>query len=199
MSDAQPASALPFSTRLWFAWVCFFRALFDGDFAARAWTVKDALPAAPAAPKKLEKAETSEKPAKTEHRPPPPPPSTDAALQLLGLLQREGRLVDFLEQDVAGFEDAEIGAAARAVHEGTRKALRAHVTLSPVRDEEEDAKLTLPEGFDAASVKLTGNVTGKAPFTGTLRHRGWRATSISLPVAVEGHDVRVLCPAEVEL
>ncbi len=196
-ADAAPAatsaaSSLAFTTRLWFAWVCFFRALFDGDFAGRAWTVRDALPAPAPAPAKA-------RAAKPERPVAPPPPSTDAALQLLGLLQREGRLIDFLEQDVAGFEDAEIGAAARAVHEGTRKALRAHVTLATVRDEEEETKVTLAEGFDAAAVKLTGNVVGKAPYTGTLRHRGWRATKISLPVAVEGHDVRVLCPAEIEL
>jgi hypothetical protein len=173
--------ALPFTTRLWFAWVCFFRTLFDPGFATRAWTVKDALPEAP---KKKEL---------------PPPPSTDAALQLLALFQREGRLIDFLEQDVASFSDADIGAAARAVHEGSRKALRAHVTLSPVRDEEEGAKVKLEDGFDAESVKLSGNVSGKPPFEGVMRHRGWRAARISLPVATAGHDVTVLCPAEVEL
>jgi Domain of unknown function (DUF2760) len=199
VSDAPTSSPLPFTTRLWFAWICFFRALFDGDFAARAWSVRDALPA-PALPAPAKRDEPApDKPAKPERAAPPPPPSTDAALQLLGLLQREGRLIDFLEQDVATFEDAEIGAAARAVHEGSRKALRAHVTLAPVREEEEETKVTLAEGFDAASVKLTGNVTGKPPFAGTLRHRGWRATKISLPVAVDGHDVRILCPAEVEL
>jgi hypothetical protein len=117
----------------------------------------------------------------------------------LALLQREGRLVDFLEQDVDGFADAEIGAAARAVHAGARKALRAHVTVEAIRPEEEEAKVTLAEGFDAGSVKLTGNVSGKAPYTGVLKHRGWRAAKVSLPVAVDGHDVRVICPAEVEL
>src|SRR5262249_9062596 len=122
-----------------------------------------------------------------------------AALQLLAVLQRDGRLIDFLEQDVAAFSDADIGAAARAVHEGARKALRAHVALAPVRDEEEGATVTLADGFDAASIKLAGNVTGRAPYKGVLRHRGWRAKNISLPVAVKGHDVAVLCPAEVEL
>ncbi len=189
MSDVP---ALPFATRLWFAWVCFFRALLDGDFAARAWTVRDALPA-PA------KEAAKDAPAKETAKAPASPPSTDAALQLLGVLQREGRLIDFLEQDVTDFPDADIGAAARAVHAGARKALRAHVTLAPVREEEEETKLTLEAGFDAASVKLTGNVAGKPPYAGVLRHRGWRATKITLPVAVEGHDVRVLCPAEVEL
>jgi len=166
---------LPLSTRLWFAWVCFFRTLFDADFAARAWSIRPALPA------------------------PEPAPSTDSALQLLGLLQREGRLIDFLEQDIAGFADAEVGAAARAVHEGARKALHAHLTLEPVRTEEEGVKVTLTEGYDAMTIKLSGNVSGTAPFTGVLRHRGWQATSLSLPVAVKGHDVKVICPAEVEI
>src|SRR6185369_11868734 len=95
---------------------------------------------------------------------PEPLPSTDAALQLLSLLQREGRLVDFLEEDVASFTDADIGAAARVVHSGCRKALREHVTLEPVRGEDEGAKVTLPSGADQA-VKLTGNVQGKGPHT----------------------------------
>ena len=187
MSDTP---SLPFATRLWFAWVCFFRTLFDPEFAARAWSVRAALPAPePKAPTK----------APEPKRELPPPPSTDAALQLLSLLQREGRLVDFLEQDITSFEDAEIGAAARAVHDGARKALHAHLKLEPVRAEEEGAKVTLDNGFDAESVKLSGNVSGKGPFTGVLRHRGWRAKDLSLPVAVKGHDVHVICPAEVEL
>jgi hypothetical protein len=186
-TPALPAP-LSFSTRLWFAWVCFFRALFDAEFAGRVWGVRDA----PALAGKSAQPAAKERAAVVA-------PSTDAALQLLSLMQREGRLLDFLEQDVAAFDDADIGAAARAVHEGTRKALRAHVKLEVVRAEEEGAKITLNEGYDAESVKLSGNVTGKAPYTGVLRHRGWRAKEISLPVAVEGHDVRVLCPAEVEL
>jgi hypothetical protein len=121
------------------------------------------------------------------------------ALQLLALFQREGRLIDFLEQDIAAFADAEVGAAARVVHEGCRKALREHATLQPVRTETEGASLTLAAGFDPAEVKLTGNVQGAAPYKGVLRHRGWRASSISLPVPMRGHDARVLAPAEVEL
>jgi hypothetical protein len=131
--------------------------------------------------------------------PEPAPPSTDAALQLLALFQREGRFVDFLEEDVASFADADIGAAARVVHSGCRKALREHVKLEPVRSEEEGVKVTLPDPLDVAAVKLTGNVTGKGPFTGTLRHRGWRASEITLPTAIAGHDARILAQAEVEL
>jgi hypothetical protein len=126
-------------------------------------------------------------------------PDFSAALQLLSLLQREGRLVDFLEEDIAGAADADIGAAARVVHQGCRKALHEHVELLPIREEEEGAKLTLQEGFDASSVKLTGNVQGKAPYTGSLRHKGWRAKKITLPTAVAGHDATILAQAELEL
>src|SRR5207253_6846543 len=36
-----------------------------------------------------------------------------AAVQLLAILQREGRLLDFLQEDVDGYADAQIGAAVR--------------------------------------------------------------------------------------
>ncbi len=180
---------MPFFARLWFAYAVFFRVLFNGEYAAELESPKALPPGAPAA-KKPEPAPASVTPA---------PPSNDAALQLLALFQREGRFVDFLEEDVASFADADIGAAARVVHTGCRKALREHVKLEPVRSEEEGVKVTLPDPLDVAAVKLTGNVTGKGPFTGTLRHRGWRASEITLPTAIAGHDARILAQAEVEL
>ncbi len=180
---------LPFLTRLWFAYVVFFRVLFNGAYAAELSSPK-ALPEAKAQPKL---------PPKAEPKPEPKAPSADAALQLLALLQREGRFVDFLEEDVASFADADIGAAARVVHAGCRKAIRDHVKLEPVRMEEEGARVTLEAPLDAAAVKLTGNVQGKGPYSGTLRHRGWRAADITMPTAVEGHDAHILAQAEVEL
>lgn len=123
----------------------------------------------------------------------------DSALQLLGLLQQEGRFIDFLEENVTAYSDAEIGGAARVVHEGCRKVIHDHLQMAAVREEAEGARLTLPAGFDAMAVRLTGNVVGQPPFTGTLMHRGWRVTEIKLPKLAEGHDVRVLAPAEVEL
>ena len=139
----------------------------------------------------------------SEPMPIAPPPlretSPDSALQLLAMLQQEGRFVDFLEENVSAYSDAEIGGAARVVHEGCRKAIRDHLRFEPVRAEAEGEKLTLAAGFDAATVRLTGNVVGEPPFTGALAHRGWRVTEIHLPRLAEGHDVRVLAPAEVEL
>ncbi|MCC6559078.1 MAG: DUF2760 domain-containing protein [Polyangiaceae bacterium] len=210
-------STLSLATRLWFAWVCFFRVLFDGSFAARAWRAREAEPALPPAAepeeappaRRLKAAKEGEAAEEGEARPAkaareraaeaPQKPSVEPALQLLALMQREGRLVDFLEQDIAAFSDADVGAAARAVHEGCRKALRDHAKLAPVRAEEEGAKVTLAAGFSPAEVKLTGNVGGKPPYNGVLRHHGWRAEEISLPTPVAGHDPRVIAPAEVEL
>ena len=126
-------------------------------------------------------------------------PSDTAALQLLGLMQREARFVDFIEEDVAPYSDAEIGTAARVVHEGCRKVLRAHFALAPVRTEPEGSRVTVPAGFDAAAVRLTGNVVGHAPFTGTLGHRGWQATSVTLPQLIDAKSAAIIAQAEVEL
>ncbi len=123
----------------------------------------------------------------------------DAALQLLGLLQKEARFIDFIKEDIASFSDADIGIAARVVHEGCNKAINEHFTLAAVRSEQEGSKITLPEGFDAAEVRLTGNIVGVAPFTGTLVHKGWQVTGIRLPKLTSGHNAAVIAPAEVEL
>ncbi len=119
------------------------------------------------------------------------------ALQLLALLQREGRLIDFCEEDLAGFPDAQIGAAARTVHEGCRKALRGAFTFASVRPEGEGDTVTVPQGFDPQTIRLTGNVTGSPPFTGVLRHHGWKVASVRMPAA--SGDPTVIAPAEVEL
>lgn len=184
--------SLSFGARIVLAFVCFFRVLFDGALAARVSRALSGAPELPAKPEPEAKAEAPEPPA-------PKRADTTSALQLLGLLQREGRLVDFLQQDVASFADADIGAAARVVHEGCRKALRSHASIEPVRSEEEGSRVTLDEGFDSAAIKLTGNVTGSAPYQGVLRHRGWRLGKLELPKTLEGHDPSVLAPAEVEL
>ena len=125
--------------------------------------------------------------------------SPDAALQLLSLLQQEARFIDFLREDLTGFSDADIGAVARVVHEGGQRVLGDYFAFAPVRNEEEESRITLPEGFNAAEVRLTGNVMGSAPFTGTLVHRGWKAVEIKLPKLAQGHDASIIAPAEVEL
>lgn len=185
LSTSQP---LPFLTRLWFAWVCFFLVLFDGAFAARAMLARRRPAGLPAKP-----------PPEPVSPRAPEPTSSAPALQLLALLQREGRLVDFLKQDIAAFGDSDVGAVARVVHDGCRKALESHAQIEPIRSETEGARLELARGFDASEVKLIGRVQGEPPYRGVLLHRGWRATRLELPVAVAGHNALVLAPAEVEL
>jgi hypothetical protein len=141
---------------------------------------------------------------KLVHAPAPEPvilkeSTPDAALQLLGLLQKEARFIDFIKEDIATYSDADIGVAARVVHEGCNKAINEHFTLAPIRSEQEGGKITLPQGFDASSVRLTGNIVGSAPFTGTLIHKGWQVTNIRLPKLTQGHNASILAAAEVEL
>jgi hypothetical protein len=170
----------------------FLKVLFDGKFASNVQRLStgESEPQRPSPEKAAPKAP---EPPKLREAP------TDAALQLLSLLQREGRLLDFLQEDVSRYGDADIGAAARVVHDQCRKALEAHIKLTRIRSEAEGTRITLPKGFSAEEVRVVGNVVGEAPFTGTLSHGGWRAVSIELPKMSAGHDVHVLAPAEVEL
>ncbi len=123
----------------------------------------------------------------------------DSALLLLGLLQKEGRLLDFLQEDIKSYSDQEVGAAARVLHQGCQRVLREHLKIAPVRDEPEGSRITLEQGFDAASIRPTGNLVGDPPFTGSLVHRGWRVVETRLPQVASGHDLRILAAAEVEL
>lgn len=127
---------------------------------------------------------------------------TRGALQLLSLLQREGRLVDFLAEGIDAYSDAQIGAAARDVHRGLRRALGEALPTEPVMPEREHAKVRVDPGFDPRRIRLTGHVVGEPPFTGTLRHHGWRVREVKMPELVRGDgelDLTVVAPAEVEL
>lgn len=131
--------------------------------------------------------------------PPEPPPVLPPTAALLSLLQREARFIDFLMEDIDGFPDADIGAVARDVHRGCRKALQDYVEIAPVRAEKEGDTLTVEAGFDAHALRLTGNVAGDPPFKGTLRHPGWRVKRASLPTTPPAQDASIVMPAEVEI
>jgi hypothetical protein len=124
--------------------------------------------------------------------------SDAAALRLLATLQEEGRLIDFLQEDIAAYGDEQIGAAVRGIHASCAKALRNCVTLEPVLPGTEGDSTTVPVGFDPTGIRLVGNVSGTPPFRGVLRHPGWRARAVTLP-ARAGQDVQVIAPAEVEI
>ena len=189
MNDPTPS----FFKRVSLAFGSFFSTLSDPGYAARVQDLRahGDLGTAPAPVATPAPAPVTVVPLKEA--------SPDAALQLLALLQRDARLIDFTQESLSGYSDADIGAASRVVHEGCAKVLREHFTLEPVRLEAEGSRLTLAQGFDARAIRLTGNVVGQAPFVGTLSHQGWRATDVRLPQLTDQHDAAVLAQAEVEL
>ncbi|THC44484.1 DUF2760 domain-containing protein [Massilia sp. Mn16-1_5] len=191
---STPTQLPSFWSRLSLAFGTFFKTIGDAEFAAR---VRDDQvgPIAAPAPAPVPTPAAAPAPVPVQLREATP----DAALQLLTLLQREARLIDFAHENLSAYADADIGAAARVVHEGCARVLKEHFTIAPIRTEAEGSRVTLEEGFDASSVRLTGNVVGKAPFKGTLSHRGWKATDVRLPQLAKEHDASVLAPAEVEL
>jgi hypothetical protein len=121
-------------------------------------------------------------------------------LRVLAVLQRDGRLVDFLQEDIDPYSDAQVGAAVRTIHRGCRKALTDYLTVSPILPGDEESEVTIAPDFDPASIRLTGNVQGSPPFRGVLKHHGWRVKEVHLP-ALPGarDDSSVLAPAEVEI
>jgi len=125
-------------------------------------------------------------------------PEVDGALRMLALLQQEGRLVDFLEEDIEPYSDAQVGAAVRAIHAGCRGALHQRMRIERIYAQEDGTPVELAAGFDASEVRLTGNVHGTPPFHGVLQHGGWRVSDVALPKS-GGVDAAVLAPAEVEV
>ncbi|HEY8206008.1 MAG TPA: DUF2760 domain-containing protein [Myxococcaceae bacterium] len=171
----MPEPTPRFLPRLWMALVCFFRIVFRPSFAAAV------LPAYRGRPAAL------------------PEQIHASGLFLLSMLQREGRLIDFLQEDVASHPDADVGAAARVIHAGCRKVVREYLSLQPVLPDQEGAQVTVAGGFDANRIRLTGNVAGQPPFRGSLRHHGWVAQEVRLPSPPAALDLKVIAPAEVEI
>jgi uncharacterized protein DUF2760 len=122
----------------------------------------------------------------------------DGALALAAWLQREGRLIDFLQEDIDDYDDDQIGAAVRAIHKGCKKVMDEGFALERILEGEEESPVTVPEGFDPVTISLSGKVSGDPPFKGTLMHHGWRSTAVKVPVS-ETVDTKVLAAAEVEL
>ena len=120
-------------------------------------------------------------------------------LHLLSVLQREGRLLDFFDEDLSLYEDEDIGAAVRSIQEDCKKTIAKYVALKPVIDQEEGEDIVVEKGFDPDSIKLTGNVTGNPPFRGVLRHRGWKAGKREIPKLSDVLDATIIVPAEIEI
>jgi hypothetical protein len=166
--------------RVGLAFRCFFRVLSGKPVPPEALPEEEVTPALPEPERPLV-------------------PIEEPVVQILGLLQKEGRLLDFLQEDIDAYDDAQVGAAVRSIHKGCREVLAEHVGLDPVMAEQEESTVTVQPGFDPSRVRLIGNVTGDPPFQGVLRHHGWRARDVNVPRTPEGHDTLVIAPAEVEL
>ena len=173
------------------AFKAFFRTLFNGEFRQQVdHLVRGELPA----PAKPEPAPVTPKPAE------PKRPKRSEALTLLAALQREARLVDFLMEPIAGYDDAQIGAAVRDIHRDSAALLERMFGVRPLESQSEGATIEVPAGFDAARYSLTGAVSGQPPHRGVLAHHGWQATRCELP-SWTGSDAAalVVAPAVVEL
>jgi hypothetical protein len=183
-----------FWERLANAFRCFFSILFHGDIPndiLQKWgKPAGQLPQTPAAQASVSTAKEMERPASE---------GFDRAVQMLALLQRDGRLIDFLAENISPYPDAQLGAAVRTIHEACRKVLEHYVKLEPILNSEENQPLTVQSGFDPAAIKLLGNVTGEPPIRGVLRHKGWRVKEVNLPPLPQGSGRMVIAPAEVEL
>jgi hypothetical protein len=203
-------------SRLFLAFLCFIRVLFGRTLPPEAMKFLPATTTPAPEPPPAGKAPPQPVPGKPAPaskpepaRPAPPPEDRprvsaaqqhrDGALAFLALLQREGRLVDFLLEPLDGFSDADIGAAARDVHRGCRKVLDQHLSLEPVMPGSEEARVAVPTGFDPAEIRLIGEARGEPPLRGTLRHHGWRVVDARLPALADSVDRTVIAPAEVEL
>jgi hypothetical protein len=120
-------------------------------------------------------------------------------LYLLSLLQREGRLLDFFSENLDLYEDDQIGAAVRSIHQNCKKVIDKNLSPRPVFEQGEGEEITVEPNFDPNAIKLTGNVSGDPPFRGVLRHKGWQTQKLELPTLSSGQDSKIIAPAEVEI
>jgi hypothetical protein len=177
--------------RISFAFRSFFSILFKGALPS---DIAQAFGYSKALPVKTATATAAPKPSPAPAKPSAGP--ADGAVQILAVLQRDARLVDFLMEDISAYPDDQIGAAVRDVQTQARETLSRYLRLEPVVDSVEGV-YTKADGLETAEVKFIGNVpaSGKAP-GGLLRHKGWKAAKVDLPQAAPG---AVLAPAELEV
>ena len=169
--------------RIALAFRCFFSLLFGGALSDD--TLRDL---------KLSRRETAPKPAPAA----PVVKTSDGALQILAIMQRDARLVDFLMEDISGYSDDQVGAAVRELHDQCRDSIARYITLQPVIDGVEGTFAKAPSS-DPNLVKFVGNVPAKPPAGGTLRHKGWRVAKVDLPALAARQDATIVAPAEIEI
>ena len=120
-------------------------------------------------------------------------------LHLFAMLQQEGRLMDFLAEDLIQYDDSQIGSAVRAIHAGCLGIVKEYLDPKPLMAQAEGENVVIDGDFDPGAIKLTGRVVGEPPFNGILRHRGWQVGKLKLPALSGRHNAQIIAPAEVEL
>jgi len=120
-------------------------------------------------------------------------------LHSLSVLQREGRLLDFFDEDLGRYEDAQIGAAVRSIQEDCKRAVKKYIDPRPVVDSDEGQPITIPAGFDMDAITLVGHVTGDPPFEGIVKHPGWKAGKKEIPKLSDIQDPTIITPAEIQI
>lgn len=181
--------------RLWLAIKAFFATLVRAETARQVQQLLLAGPSADAGSAQREAVGTP--PARSAA---PRGSARSEALTLLAALQREARFVDFVQEPLDQYSDAQVAAAARNVHRDCHTVLQRMLDIRPALDDEEGASVEVPAGFDAGCYQLTGKVTGEPPFRGKLVHRGWRAERCDLPSwSGTPQAAKILAPAEVEM
>jgi hypothetical protein len=185
------AFMIGFGQRLSYAFRSFFKILSSGEIP-RDVAQDLAQPALPEAPPSAPTVTPSLPAVKLED-------SADRAVQMLAILQRDGRLIDFFTEEIAAYSDAQIGAAVRDLHQNCKQTIERYVKLEPIIASEEGQAVTVQGPLDPAAIKLIGNVVGNPPLSGLLRHRGWRVSQVNLPPLPDGDARSVIAPAEVEI
>ena len=178
--------------RILLAFRCFFNILFTGAVS------ESALAGLRLSRRGPEPVKTSAAAAKAAAPAPPAAKTSDGALQLLAILQRDSRLVDFVMEDISSYSDDQVGAAVRELHDQCRDSIARYLTLEPVIDGVEGTPVKAPSQ-DPNTVKFVGNVPATPPPGGTLRHKGWRASKVNLPALAAKYDAAIIAPAEIEI
>jgi len=132
----------------------------------------------------------------------PDPEQTGEALILLSLLQDKGRFLDYLSEDIAAYNDAQVAAASRVVHQGCSAVIKEYFAIAPTHAGAEGGQITIEKSSDPNRFRLVGKLTREPPYNGVVVHRGWKTTRVSLPRftrPIDPSGENIITPVEVEV
>ncbi|MEM9588632.1 MAG: DUF2760 domain-containing protein [Planctomycetota bacterium] len=175
----------------------FSAALFDREMSARIATVLDGgdstkLPGRVDSPKSIPQQAAQP----TAAAPVEPKAKQSPAITLLAALQRESRLIDLVQEDIAPFSDAQVGAAARPCLLQAASTLNRMFKIEPLTTNADGESMTIDEHASASRVQWIGEGSGNS---GTLVHHGWQATQVELPEWTGNEDdATIIAPLQIQ-